>query len=523
MNLSKIDIHLLSGFAVLVASLVVGCLVGHFFWAVPPVVVWTAGLCLMAITSIVFFVLRKAFSAHEARIADLLQRVALDEAVKPADQLGEGQLAEAVSELAASLSRFKGLSEGIIKGLPMPFLLVDPDERTLYTNQACLDMVEADGSVESQLGRTLAEIFYNDPGRETAVGKAMNQGQVFRNLEVAIQGHKGGTRHVLANVYALKNSHGDCIGGFCLYLDMTMLKEKEAELKEQNELIRQTADKADSISDQLASASEEISAQVDQSSKASEESRRLTAGVAVSVEQMNATVLEVARNAAAAAEISDQARSEAESGASIVTEVIAGISSLEKQATQLNTDMNSLERQADSIGDIMAVISDIADQTNLLALNAAIEAARAGEAGRGFAVVADEVRKLAEKTMDATKNVEENISAIQKSAESNLDSTRQTVVVIEETVETTRRAGQALDSIVNLSGQTWENVQSIATAAEEQSAASDEIARSAGEINVVADETSRAMHESALAVTDLARLAGELRNVMSTMRTSDDN
>jgi methyl-accepting chemotaxis protein len=180
--------------------------------------------------------------------------------------------------------------------------------------------------------------------------------------------------------------------------------------------------------------------------------------------------------------------------------------------------MDGLGKQAESIGGIMGVITDIADQTNLLALNAAIEAARAGDAGRGFAVVADEVRKLAEKTMEATKNVEGNISAIQRSAEANVATTRATVKVVGETVDTTRRAGEALSEIVELSAQTSANIQSIATAAEEQSAASEEISRSTGEINEVASGTSQAMHESAQAVGDLARLAGELRRVMDDMR-----
>lgn len=515
MNMTNLKIRLAAAVAC-VATVVTGvCMTAQIYWAVPPIVIWTAGGLIILSALCGCLIVSRSIGTESSRLAIAVSRAAQGADVDFAQELGEGQLADTLRELTKNLDKYKGLAEGIIEGLPMPFLLVDTDERALFTNQATLDMVQAEGKVEDHLGRTLAEIFYNDSSRETAVGKAMHQGQVFRNLEVAIQGHKGGTRHVLANVYALNNKHGECIGGFCLYLDMTRLKEQEAALQQQTEVITRTANEANSISDQLASASEEISAQVEQSRHATEESRRLTAGVAVSVEQMNATVLEVASNASSAAEISSEAREQAEEGARIVTEAIEGISSLENQASKLAEDMNSLGKQAESIGGIMSVISDIADQTNLLALNAAIEAARAGDAGRGFAVVADEVRKLAEKTMDATRNVETNVGAIQKSAEANVLATKETVHVVTETVATTRRAGEALATIVELSSETSDNVRSIATAAEEQSAASEEIARSASDINVAADETSRAMHESAQAVTDLARLASNLRKIMN--------
>ena len=509
--------RLLTAMAVLVGMILVLCGVAQVFGAVPAVPCWSAGALLsLAVVGALLFVAREGADCRN--LPDGLRRLRNDEAVDFSKLLRDKELATTLQALVNDLEHNRGLVNGIIEGLPMPFLLVDTDERALFTNQHTLDMLEIDGPIEKQLGHTLAEIFYNDPTRETAVGKAMHQGQLFRNLEVEIKGHKGGSRHVLANVWALKDRNGTVLGGICLYLDMTALKEKEAEIRAQHELITRIAEQADVISDQLAAASEEISAQVELSSQASEETRKLAAGVAVAVEQMNATVLEVAGNASRTADLSDKARTQAERGAEIVTAAIEGITSLEVQANRLATDMDGLGKQAESIGGIMGVITDIADQTNLLALNAAIEAARAGDAGRGFAVVADEVRKLAEKTMEATKNVEGTISAIQRSAEANVATTRQTVKVVAETVDTTRRAGEALTEIVDLSGETSGNIQSIAAAAGEQSAASEEITRSTSEINEVASGTSQAMHESAQAVGDLARLAGELRRVMDEMR-----
>ncbi len=141
---------------------------------------------------------------------------------------------------------------------------------------------------------------------------------------------------------------------------------------------------------------------------------------ATAMEEMNATVLEVAHNASNAAESAARARENAQVGAEGVRQAVTSIDAIKDQILDLNESMGELGSQAEGIGQIMNVVTDIADQTNLLALNAAIEAARAGEAGRGFAVVADEVRKLAEKTMQATKEVGDAVSTIQSQARSNI-------------------------------------------------------------------------------------------------------
>jgi methyl-accepting chemotaxis protein len=166
----------------------------------------------------------------------------------------------------------------------------------------------------------------------------------------------------------------------------------------------------------------------------------------------------------------------------------------------------------------MNVISDIADQTNLLALNAAIEAARAGEAGRGFAVVADEVRKLAEKTMSATQEVSSSINAIQSSTRTNIEEVNRAVKSITEATGLADSSGNALKEIVDLASANSAVVDSIATAAEEQSATSEEINRAIEEINRIVGETANGMTQSAAAVQELSRMAQELRQVMETLK-----
>ena len=168
----------------------------------------------------------------------------------------------------------------------------------------------------------------------------------------------------------------------------------------------------------------------------------------------------------------------------------------------------------------MAVISDIADQTNLLALNAAIEAARAGEAGRGFAVVADEVRKLAEKTMASTTDVGHAFKAIQDSAAKSMDQVDLTVGNIEKATELAIRSGDALREIVGMVDDTADQVRGIAAASEQQSASSEEINKSIMQVNTIAGETASAMQEAARAVSELAEQAQVLTGLIRELKNA---
>ena len=237
------------------------------------------------------------------------------------------------------------------------------------------------------------------------------------------------------------------------------------------------------------------------------------------MEEMNATVLEVARNAAAASTKAEAARGQAVAGQDVVEKSLAAISRVEAVSLAVKAGMDQLGAKAQAIGAIMNVISDIADQTNLLALNAAIEAARAGEAGRGFAVVADEVRKLAEKTMTATKEVGTSIGAIQTEA-------RDSIVKVDEAVEAVGRATElaqasetALQTIVGLVDETSSQVQSIATAAEQQSATSEEINRAEEQVSRLSDEIARGMRESSGVVENMTRQVDALEEVVASFRS----
>jgi methyl-accepting chemotaxis protein len=280
----------------------------------------------------------------------------------------------------------------------------------------------------------------------------------------------------------------------------------------------QAAEELTEIVGVVTSASEELSSQVELSSNGAAEQAGRLDGAATAMEQMNVTVIEVSKNAARAAHTTEEAMVRASEGARVVTEAVAGITRVKEQALALKSDMDALGQQAEGIGHVLSVISDIADQTNLLALNAAIEAARAGEAGRGFAVVADEVRKLAEKTMTATKEVDEAIAGIQAGAKKNIGNVDRAAEAIEGATELAKKSGQSLDAIVTLIQEAADQVRAIATASEEQSATSEEINRTVDDINRISASTSDAMRQSALAIDELARQISGIKHLIEEMR-----
>lgn len=293
---------------------------------------------------------------------------------------------------------------------------------------------------------------------------------------------------------------------------------KEEAERARSEGMLQAARQLEGIVAQVTSASEKLSLQIQESANGSEIQRERTTESATAMEQMNASVLEVAQNASQAAESAMEAKTNAEKGGEIVANVVSSINSVNEASGKMVAGLNELGTQAEGISQVITVITDIADQTNLLALNAAIEAARAGEAGRGFAVVADEVRKLAEKTMQATQEVAQAVHAIQAETRRNIDEMNNAASMVSQSTDYAGQAGQSLETIVGIVESTADQVRAIATASEEQSAASEQINRGTDEVNRIATETERAMHQSMAAVSDLGRLAGDLQDLIEELK-----
>ncbi len=280
----------------------------------------------------------------------------------------------------------------------------------------------------------------------------------------------------------------------------------------------QAAMQIDGVMQRLSSTSQRLAVQVKQATEGVDRQSARTTETATAMEQMNLTVGEVARSASESASHADNAKCKALEGNKSVEQVIASIAVVNTQAEELQNCMTSLGTQAEDIGRIMQVIDDIADQTNLLALNAAIEAARAGEAGRGFAVVADEVRKLAEKTMQATKEVGHAIASIQEGARKSIAETQHASNSVAESTALAKQSGAALAEIVDLITNTALQVTSIATAAEEQSATSDSINKAVDEISHIAIQAAELMDLSSKAVMDLTKEADELHSIVRSLK-----
>jgi methyl-accepting chemotaxis protein len=269
-----------------------------------------------------------------------------------------------------------------------------------------------------------------------------------------------------------------------------------------------------STSSQVASAASQLNSTAEQIATGAEEVAAQAGTVATAGEEMSATSGDIAQNCQKAAEGAQRASQSADNGGMVVERTVVVMGQIAQKVQETAKTVESLGQRSDQIGAIIGTIEDIADQTNLLALNAAIEAARAGEQGRGFAVVADEVRALAERTTRATKEIGEMIKAIQRETKGAVTAMEQGVHQVETGTEEAARSGEALMDILQQVNDVATQVHQIATAAEEQTATTHEISSNMHQITEVVQQTSRSAHESATAAAQLSGNAEELQRLV---------
>jgi len=269
---------------------------------------------------------------------------------------------------------------------------------------------------------------------------------------------------------------------------------------------------------QVSSAAEQLNATAEQIATAAEEVACQSVTVATASEEMSATSNDISHNCTLAAEIAHRANSTAKEGDKVVQETLQGMQLIAERVRESAGTVASLGARSDQIGAIVGTIEDIADQTNLLALNAAIEAARAGEQGRGFAVVADEVRALAERTTRATKEIGGMIKAIQAETSGAVNSMESGVKVVEQGMESSRKSSLALQEILDAINEVTMQVHQIATAAEEQTAVTGEISANIHQITDVVHDTARGAHETAASASQLSKLAKDQQAIVGRFR-----
>ncbi|MFH1372806.1 MAG: methyl-accepting chemotaxis protein [bacterium] len=274
---------------------------------------------------------------------------------------------------------------------------------------------------------------------------------------------------------------------------------------------------------EVTTAATEISSSSEQVSRGAQVQEQQVAQVTTAVEEMTATIVESSKNAGEATDGAKGASDTATAGGQVVQETIEGMNRIAAVVRESSENISKLATSAIQIGEIIGVIDNIADQTNLLALNAAIEAARAGEQGRGFAVVADEVRKLAERTGKATGEITDMIKGIQQGTQEAFASMKTGTKEVDAGRELADKAGSSLNEVVNGSQRVMDMIQQIATASEEQSVAAEQISKNIEQVSSAAKESAAGAAQSAAAAEELSRNADGLQQIVSRFKVSNES
>ncbi|WP_419787736.1 methyl-accepting chemotaxis protein [Pseudodesulfovibrio sp.] len=497
------------GDRVVIATVLSGLATCVFFAASMFVGGWLA-FCLALAGSLVCSAVAVVVHLRQSRLTGaLLEKMAKGNSPVTFDVSGasgamDGGLKAVFSALEISRANEK-IAAAVFRGVAQPVMCCSSDGIVQAASRGLTDLIgKGEGKV---VGRKAGQAFFDTDA--SLIAPTAFKGEVAEETrELTLWDGRKLTVGMFCT--PVRTEGKDVAAVVVSFSDLTERMKSQREVEEQRERLTQAGGRISQLAEHVASATELLSASADDQAQGAQKQREQTTAVATAMEQMTGTVLEVARNASATSEAAAKAQQSAGEGASMVSKAVSAINEVSQSAATLGREVEELDARAEEIGRIINVINDIADQTNLLALNAAIEAARAGEAGRGFAVVADEVRKLAEKTVAATKEVEQAVGTIQDRSGHAMNSMRKTEERVDESTSLSNQAGEALQLIMQEIGDMVRRVEQIATAAEEQSASAEEIKHSIGDIADIAGDADEAAGQAAGATRDLAHLAQEL-------------
>ena len=475
-----------------------------------------AAILLLPLLGIIF-ILKRYITTPLGIITHTIKMLAEDKAdlkerltVNQQDEVGDLTLwfNTLMERLTTMLNEMEGFKT-VLNTIPDPIFAVDTNFNFLLANKAVEQAANANQLELTQL--QCHNIFNTEACRtkDCPVERVKKSKQKVVADVIAVPG-KNGPTYVQPVADIMFDAEGNHAGYIEVARDVTDLVVSEQEINLQLSTIETVYESTKEAAHDLLASATTLESKITDVSRSVDSQQQRIHETSTAMEQMNVSVFEVAQSASTAAQRAEATRERAEKGANIVSNAIASITSLHAHADSMNGAMKQLGTQADEIGKVLGVISDIADQTNLLALNAAIEAARAGEAGKGFAVVADEVRKLAEKTMNATQEVNKAITAIQQHAVTSIETTQETMTLVDSATSFANESGNALSQIVDLANEAASQIGTIATAAEEQSSTSEQVTRAMEEITILVGSVTAEMQESAQNVQDLSRLAQRL-------------
>ncbi len=428
-----------------------------------------------------------------------------------------GTLAQDLQALMQHLQQQLAYSNGVLEGITVPCSVFSPEDTTVFTNRYMMDLIGRKGDPKDIYGLTSGDYILGNKSAETSSTIALREKRPIR-VERTFHNFAKKEIHVIVSSSPFYDKEGRLLGTLSIWADVTELVEKQKAIEEASARVAQVAQSSVQVSDAVSAASQELTAQVEQASKgASLQNERVTEA-SETMRRLNEIVVTVAESAGSASEAATTAMTKAQEGADVVKHMVNGFTELEKYTDEVKDGMDSLGEQTEGVGAIIRVITDIADQTNLLALNAAIEAARAGEAGRGFAVVADEVRKLAEKTMQATSEVGTVITGIQQGTRHSIQNVERAVQAVHRATEFATQAGDTLNTIVHIAENTATQVRSISVAAEEQSATSAQINGKLDDVRNISQETVFVMEQAFLEVDRLAQQADTLNGLINELQ-----